>query len=128
MVGCKPSEKKNAQEFTLKEAREYTMNTEGVLQVAPSNMIKDAIRLQGEIESLKSTTKKGNTYSFIVEEIIKYGPMFAHVEPNVGEKIELDTPSDVQFKSGDKVIIDVVTPRSRKSETLTVVMVNQNNK
>ena len=123
MVGCKSAEKKNDQEFTVKEAREYSINTEGVMKVAPATMIKDAIRLKGSIESVKSTSKKTNTYVFVVEEIVKYGPTFTSLEPQVGEKVQLDTDADVQFKSGDKVLIDVLTPRSKNGDMLTVTMV-----
>lgn len=123
MVGCKSSEKKNSQEFAVKEAREYSMNTEGVIEVAPSTMIKDAIRLQGEIEKIKSTSKEGNSYVLVVKEIVKYGPTFASVEPKVGDKVMLDTQADVQFKSGDKVLIDVITPRTKNGDMLTVIMV-----
>ena len=123
MVGCKSAEKKNDQEFTVKEVREYSINTEGVMEVAPATMIKDAIRLKGSIESVKSTSKKTNTYFFVVEEIVKYGSTFTSLEPQVGEKVQLDTDADVQFKSGDKVLIDVLTPRSKNGDMLTVTMV-----
>ncbi|KOF01840.1 hypothetical protein AWW67_16555 [Roseivirga seohaensis] len=123
LASCKSAEKKNTPEFTVKNAREFSLNTEGVKEVAPSNMIKDAIRLKGEIESVKSTSDRGNTYVFKVEEIVKYGATFATVAPAVGEKISLETPADVQFSKGDKVLIDVLTPITKTKEMLSATMV-----
>ncbi|MGW8121100.1 hypothetical protein ACV07N_00460 [Roseivirga echinicomitans] len=123
LMGCKSAEKKNEPEFTVKEAREFSLNTEGVMEVAPSNMIKDAIRLKGEIEVVKSASDQGNTYIFIVNEIVKYGATFATVAPNIGDKVSLETPANVQFSKGDKVLIDVLTPITKTQEMLSVTMV-----
>ena len=122
-VGCKSAEKKDSIEFTVKEAREFSLNTEGVKEVAPSNMIKDAIRLKGEIESIKGASDRGNTYVFRVDEIVKYGATFATVAPGIGEKIDLETPANVQFSKGDKVLIDVLTPITKSKEILSATMV-----
>ncbi|WP_323756794.1 hypothetical protein [Roseivirga sp.] len=123
LAGCKSAEKKNSPEFTVKEAREFSLNTEGVKEVAPSNMIKDAIRLKGEIESVKGASDRGNTYVFVVEEIVKYGATFATVAPEIGDKISIETPADVQFSKGDKLLIDVLTPITKTKEMLSATMV-----
>lgn len=123
LMGCKSAEKKNSPEFTVSDAREFSLNAEGVKEVAPSDLTKDAIRLKGEIESVKDASDRGNTYIFVVKEIVKYGATFATVAPEVGDKISLDTPANVQFSKGDKVLIDVLTPITKTKQMLNATMV-----
>lgn len=114
LTGCKSSEKKGQREFII--------DKDGVKNATISTMNKDAIRIKGQIESVLDTSDKGNTFILKVEEIVKYGPTFATIEPQIGEKVFLFTSPKVRFNSGDEVLMDIKTPLVKSGDMLSVSM------
>lgn len=114
---CKQSEKS-----TYKSP---TIDTEAVEIPEMSTMNKDAIRVKGTIEVIESQSATANIYIFSLKEIVKYGPTFGTIEPKVGEKLSLYTPSDVRFTEGEDIEIDIKTPLEKIGNLLSVSWVQK---
>ena len=102
LVSCQSSKS------SLKNTR---TDVDGTMDITISTMTKDAIRLKGRIEAVNAAENKRNSFDFLVQEIVKYGPTFSSAEPKAGELVTLLTPKDVTFEKGQVIIIDVLTPK-----------------
>lgn len=108
---------------TSKGLEKFSIDTTGVIAAHPENMNKDIIRLKGDILSNGTKVRDHWEFVFKVKEIIKYGPTFATVEPNIGEEVVLYTPGEVKFKKNSEVILDALTPINRGDGKLSINMV-----
>jgi len=113
LLGCSAS----------KGLENYKVDTSGTIQAYPVNMNKDIIRLKGELMSKGRQVKDRWEYVFKVKEIVKYGPTFATVTPEVGEEVVLYTPAEVKFKKNSEVVLDALTPINRGEGKLIINMV-----
>ena len=108
---------------TSKGLKKYSIDTTGVIAAHPDNMNKDIIRLKGDILSNGTKVKDHWQFVFKVKEIIKYGPTFATVAPEIGEEVVLYTPGEVKFKKNSEVVLDALTPINRGEGKLVINMV-----
>lgn len=109
---------------TSEQMRKFSVNTEGYFEAQPERMNKDAVRLQGIILTKGKKVADRLIYEMQVEEIIRTGDTFANVTPRRGERVKLITLNNVRFKRNSKVILDAMSPLSRKDEILSLDMIN----
>jgi hypothetical protein len=112
---CKPSEKNSKKELSIE--------TEAVDTPEMPSMDKDAIRVKVRIEAIETQSATENVYIITLQEVVKYGATFATIEPKVGDKLSLYTPSSVRFTEGESVEIDVKTPLKKMGNLLNVTWV-----
>ena len=113
LVGCAPAQ----------GTKNFSVNTDGIIEAQVSDMNKDAIRLKGKLLSKGTKVNDRWQYNFMVTEIVKYGPTFATVEPRVGEEVVLITPGEVKFKKNSEVVLDALSPINRGEGKLTINMI-----
>jgi len=97
----------------------------GIMDITPSSMNKDAVRLRGKIVKSNGVVEKRNSYDFEVEEVLKFGATFSSVLPGIGETLNLLTPAHTSFKEGQEVIIDALTPRLKRGEGIMRIRLGQ---
>ncbi|OEK02104.1 hypothetical protein BFP97_11480 [Roseivirga sp. 4D4] len=100
-------------------------SSQKVINVAPATMVKDAIRLQGLIMSVKGKKDGWYQYQFQVNKTLKYGATFASIEPQQEEVVVLNTSKKLDSKPGDEIIVDVTTPRERHVGKLMIFKVSE---
>lgn len=115
LLGCSAS----------KNTINYSINTDGVVEAQPSTMNKDVVRLKGKLLSKAKKVNDRWQYDFKVIEIIKYGPTFATVAPEIGEEVTLITPGQVKFKRNSEVMLDALTPINRGEGKLLINMITE---
>lgn len=108
-----------------KTTKNFSVNTDGIIEAQVSDMNKDAVRLKGEILSKGTQVKDRWQYEFKVSEIVKYGATFATVEPKAGEQVLLITPGEVKFSKNSQVVLDALTPINRGEGVLTINMITE---
>ena len=89
----------------------------------PDTMVKDAVRLKGEIITEAAITGNKLSYSFKVIAVVKYGATFSSPEPKVGEEVILYTSQKVRFKKGNEVILDATTDQGKNAGLITINMI-----
>ena len=105
---------------TRQTTKNASVDDNGVMDITIATMRKDAVRLKGEITALNEPLKNRNSYSFSIQEVVKYGATFSSVDPKVGTLVTLLTPKDVSFKQGQVIVVDVLTPKfTTGSEPMT---------
>ncbi|MBO3699219.1 hypothetical protein [Roseivirga sp. E12] len=102
----------------VKEAQE-------VINVAPTTMAKDAIRLQGTLMSAIGKENGWHQYQFQVIKTLKYGATFASIEPQVNEEVILNTSKKLRSASGTVITVDATTPRERQVGKLMIFKVSE---
>lgn len=111
--------------YAVQSQNQKSNPNQAVINVAPSNLAKDAIRLQGIL--LSDIGKKGGwyQYGFQVKRTIKYGSTFASIEPSDNEEIILNTSEKLDYQANALIIVDVTTPRERSAGRLMVFKVSE---
>ncbi len=114
----------NRSTYSVQSQLPQSKPSDEIINVAPSRMVKDAIRLQGKL--LSEMTKKDGwfQYKFLVKRTVKYGATFASVEPSPGEELILNVSKKLAFSSGSILMVDVTTPKKRSEGSLMVFKVS----
>ncbi len=114
----------NRSTYSVQSQLPQSKLSEEIINVAPSRMVKDAIRLQGVLQSEMAKKDGWFQYRFLVNKVVKYGATFATAEPFPGEELVLNVPKKLGFSSGSILIVDVTTPRNRSEGSLMVFKVS----
>ena len=101
------------------QPKKFSIDTEGMMDVKPDTMVKDAIRLKGQVISKSGQSGIHLIYDFEVTEVIRYGATFSSVEPSVGDQVKLYVLKEAKLKIGNEMILDATT---RKSEEGGIIL------
>lgn len=113
---CSASRNKYAVQSPISNPKE---NPE-VINVPPSSMVKDAIRLEGTLISNLGSHNGWHQYGFRVARTLRYGSTFASIEPASKEEIVLNTSKKLSNRIGENIEVNVTTPRQRDGGKLMV--------
>lgn len=111
--------------YAVQSQNQKSNPNQEVINVSPSNMAKDAIRLQGILLSHIGKNGSWYQYAFQVKKTLKYGSTFASIEPTSNEEIVLNTSKKLEYKSNSVITVDVTTPRERDTGKLMVFKVSE---
>jgi len=110
--------------YAVQSPNSNVKQSQEVIDIAHSNMTKDALRIKGTLLSQLGKENDWYQYGFQVIKTLKYGPTFASIEPSVKEEIILNTQDQLKVENGTTMIIDVTTPRERSDGKLMVFKVS----
>lgn len=103
----------------------FNQNDSGVYLAQKSTIPKGAVRVTIELTS-ELTLGDGEYYAEAkVLDVHMFGETFATAKPRKGDAVRLSITEDIEgkeFKKGDKVMLDALTPILKTGELLDITM------
>jgi len=86
--------------------------------LTPQKLPRKAIRLNGEVITDVALINNRKMFNLRVKEVAGIGSNFRTQEPEVGETVSINSPSDVDFEKGEIVLIDVSATKNQTGDNL----------
>lgn len=91
---------------------------EDQVTLTPQKLPRKAIRLSGEVITDVALINNRKMFNLRVTEVAGIGSNFNTEEPESGETVSINAPSDIDFTKGEMVLIDVAATKNQTGDNL----------
>ncbi|OEK02108.1 hypothetical protein BFP97_11500 [Roseivirga sp. 4D4] len=86
--------------------------------LTPQKLPRKAIRLSGEVITDVALINNRKMFNLRVSAVEGIGSNFRTKEPEAGETVSINSPSDIAFEKGEVVLVDVAATKNQTGDNL----------